>query len=104
MNFRKGDKVVCIASFSGVPDFGVLTSKHHNPPTVGEVFTVLDTSIERDGNLYLVLGEVTNTQKYRNAYDVWCSKKFKKVADEEVKNERVGQLDEVLTELCMNYT
>jgi hypothetical protein len=103
MNFRKGDKVVCIAPFTGVPKFGVMT-KHHNPPTVGEVFTVLDTSIEQDGDLYLVLGEVTNTQKYRGANDVWCHKKFKKVQDEEVKTETVEQLDKVLTELCINYT
>ena len=104
MNFKKGDKVVCIAPFTGVPTFEIDKKKHHNPPTVGEVFTVLGTTIGHDGDLYLILGEVTNTQKYRNANDVWWYRKFERIVEGEVKTETVEQLDEILTELCMNYT
>ena len=103
MRIKKGHKVVCIEDFNGVPTFGVMKT-HHNPPKKGEVFTVLDTTIEQDGGMYLVLGEVTNNQKHRGANDVWASRKFKVLEESQVKTETVEQLDQVLTELCINYT
>lgn len=100
MNIRKGDKVVCISSFTGVPKFGP-KSVHHNPPREGEEFHVLETTIEQDGELYLILGEVTNTQKYRGANDVFNAKKFKRVG-EVMKNEEVAEECIFIENVCLN--
>lgn len=81
--FKKGDKVVCISSFSGLDDS--FSAIHHNPPKEGEEFTVIGVTNESIGEC-LVLGEVTNTQKHRYANDVWFHKKFK-LLTEVIKNE-----------------
>ena len=80
--FIKGQKVECVQAFSGLPNG--ISDVHHNPPRVGEVFTVIGTSLESDGELYLILGEVTNLAKRRGANDVWWSKKFKPLKEREV--------------------
>ena len=81
--FKKGDKVVCISSFSGLDES--FSSIHHNPPKEGEEFTVIGITNESIGEC-LILGEVTNTQKYRYANDVWYHKKFKHLT-EVIRNE-----------------
>ena len=76
--FKKGDKVICISSFSGLDDS--FTEIHHNPPKEGEEFTVIGVTNESIGEC-LILGEVTNTHKHRYADDVWFHKKFEHLTE-----------------------
>jgi len=85
--FYEGQLVKCTESFNGVSEDGLC--KHHNPPQKGEIFTIIGI----DGN-YLILGEVTNTQKHRGAYDTFASRKFKPLSYEETKKEVIN-LEEV---------